>query len=92
MSSDNGREFRGPADRHPYELFLQFEDIEHRTIQVRKSQSNGFVERLHRCLLDEHFRVLGRSKFYESSAEMQSDLDAYLARTTPDDRIRASRD
>ena len=43
--SDNGREFCGRPDRHPYELFLQLEDIEHRTTQVRRPQSNGFVER-----------------------------------------------
>ena len=35
-------------------------------------------ERLHGTLLDEHFRVLGRTKFYESIQEMQTDLDAYL--------------
>ena len=29
--SDNGREFCGRPDRHPYELFLQFEEIDHRT-------------------------------------------------------------
>ena len=28
--SDNGREFCGREDRHPYELFLQLEDIEHK--------------------------------------------------------------
>jgi len=76
--SDNGREFCGREDRHPYELFLQLEEIEHRTTKVRRPQSNGFVERLHRTLLDEHFRVMGRKKFYESVAEMQQDLDAYL--------------
>ena len=36
------------ADRHPYELFLQLEEIEHRTSKVKRSQSNGFVERLRR--------------------------------------------
>ena len=76
--SDNGREFCGRPDRHPYELFLQIEEIEHRTTKVRRPQSNGFVERLHRTLLDEHFRIMGRKKFYESVAEMQADLDAYL--------------
>ena len=29
-------------------------------------------------MLDEHFRVMGRTKFYESLDEMQFDLDAYL--------------
>ena len=76
--SDNGREFCGREDRHPYELFLQLEGIEHRKTKVRRPQSNGFVERLHRTLLDEHFRVMGRKKFYESVEEMQKDLEAYL--------------
>jgi transposase InsO family protein len=77
--SDNGREYCGRPDRHPYELFLQLEEIEHRTTKVRRPQSNGFIERLHRTLLDEHFRVMGRTKFYESVDEMQTDLDEYLA-------------
>ena len=78
--SDNGREFCGRPDRHPYELFLLLEEIEHRTTKVRRPQSNGFVERLHRTLLDEHFRVMGRKKFYESIEAMQTDLDASLVR------------
>lgn len=78
--SDNGREYCGRPDRHPYELFLQLEEIEHRTTKVRRPQSNGFVERMHRTLLDEHFRIKGREKFYESVAEMQADLDAYLVK------------
>jgi transposase InsO family protein len=76
--SDNGREFCGRQDNHPYELFLQMEGIEHRTTKVRRPQSNGFVERLHRTLLDEHFRIMGRKKWYESIEEMQTDLDQYL--------------
>lgn len=76
--SDNGREFRGRKDRHPYELFLQLKEIEHRTTRVKRPRSNGFVERLHRALLDENFRVQGRKKWYETIKEMQADLDAYL--------------
>ncbi|MBC6488026.1 hypothetical protein A9Z50_02365 [Aeromonas hydrophila] len=48
-------------DHHPYELFLQLEGIEHRTTKVRRPQSNGFIERRHRTLLDEHFRIKGRT-------------------------------
>lgn len=76
--SDNGREYCGRPDRHPYELFLQLEGIEHRTTKVRRPQSNGFVERLHRTLLDEHFRIQGRQKWYDTVEEMQKDLDKYL--------------
>ena len=77
--SDNGREFCGRPDKHPYELFLQLEEIEHRTTKVRRPQSNGIVERLHRTLLDEHFRVEGRRTWFETVDEMQKSLDDYLA-------------
>lgn len=76
--SDNGREFCGRPDHHPYELFLQLEGIDHRRTKVRRPQSNGFIERLHRTLLDEHFRIQGRQKWYETVEEMQKDLDTYL--------------
>lgn len=76
--SDNGREYCGRPDQHPYEIFLQLEDIEHRTTKVRRPQSNGFIERFHRTLLDEHLRVKGRTTWYEAVDEMQKDLEAYL--------------
>ena len=69
--SDNGREFCGRPDRHPYELFLQLEGIEHRTTKINRPQTNGFVERLHRTILDEHFRIVGRKTWYESVDQMQ---------------------
>lgn len=77
--SDNGREFCGRPDRHPYELFLQLEEIEHRTTRVKRPQSNGIVERFHRTLLDEHFRVEGRKTWFETVEEMQVVLDEYIA-------------
>ena len=76
--SDNGREFCGRPDRHPYELFLQLEDIKHRTTKVKRPQSNGIVERFHRTLLDEHFRIEGRKTWFETIEEMQTVLDDYL--------------
>lgn len=76
--SGNGREFCGRRDQHPYELFLQREEIEHRATQVRRPQSNGFIEGFHRRLLDQHFRVKGRTTWYEAVEEMQAALDGYL--------------
>lgn len=76
--SDNGREFCGRPDQHPYELFLQLEEIEHRTTKVRRPQSNGIVERFHRTVLDEHFRVEGRRTWFETIDEMQIVLDEWL--------------
>ncbi|MCA3403942.1 MAG: transposase, partial [Roseomonas sp.] len=62
----------------PYELFLQLEDIAHRTTRVRRPQSNGILELFHRTLLDEHFRVEGRRTWFETIEEMQAVLDEYL--------------
>jgi transposase InsO family protein len=75
--TDNGREFCG-KDTHPYELYLELNDIEHRKTQVRRPQTNGFVERFNRTVLDEFFRIAFRKKLYESVEALQVDLDAWL--------------
>lgn len=75
--TDNGREFCG-KDTHPYELYLELNDIEHRRTQVRRPQTNGFVERFNRTVLDEFFRIAFRKKFYESVEALQVDLDTWL--------------
>lgn len=75
--TDNGREFCG-TENHPYELYLALNEIEHRRTQVRKPQTNGFVERFNRTVLDEFFRLAFRTKFYASVEELQQDLDEWL--------------
>jgi len=75
--TDNGREFCG-KDTHPYELYLELNDIEHRKTHVRRPQTNGFVERFNRTVLDEFFRIAFRTKLYETVEVLQLDLDAWL--------------
>lgn len=77
--TDNGREFCGRPEQHPYELLLAMEAIEHRTTKVRCPRTNGFVERMNRTLLDECFRIQGRTKWYTTPEEIQADLDTFLA-------------
>jgi len=77
--TDNGREFCGKPESHPYELTLSMEDIEHRRTRVRTPRTNGFVERMNRTLLDECFRVKGRQNWYLEIAEIQRDLDAFMS-------------
>jgi transposase InsO family protein len=76
--TDNGREFCGRPDSHAYELLLEIEGIEHRTTRVRSPKTNGFVERMNRTLLDECFRVSGRTTWYIEVEEIQRDLDRFL--------------
>ena len=75
--TDNGREFCG-RDDHPYELYLALNDIKHRCTQVRRPQTNGFVERFHRTVLDEFFRTAFRTTMYETVEALQTDLDTWL--------------
>jgi len=76
--TDNGRELCGKPESHPYELLSALEDIEHRNTKVRSPRTNGFVERMNRTLLDEHFRIKGREKWYTAIQEIQADLDELL--------------
>jgi transposase InsO family protein len=76
--TDNGREFCGIKEKHPYELLVAMEGIEHRTTKVRSPQTNGFVERMNRTLLDECFRVAGRTTWYENIEQIQADLDRFM--------------
>jgi len=39
---------------------------------------NGVVERFHKTALDEFYRVVFRKKIYQSIAELQADLDAWV--------------
>jgi transposase InsO family protein len=75
--TDNGTEFCG-TEAHPYELYLQLNDIEHRRTKVATPRTNGFVERFHRTALDEFFRTAFRTKFYDSVEALQKDLDEWL--------------
>ena len=44
---------------------------------------NGFIERLHRTLLEEHLHIKGGTIWYETIEEMQKEPDAYLETDKP---------
>jgi transposase InsO family protein len=75
--TDNGREFCG-TDAHPFELFLQLNDIHHRTTQVRRPQSNGFVERFIRTVKEEFIATAFRKKLFTSVEALQDDFDEWV--------------
>ncbi len=77
--TDNGREFCG-TERHPYELYLALNDIEHRKTRVRTPRTNGFVERFNGTVLEEFFRPAMHQKLFASVEALQADLDAWLHR------------
>ena len=42
-------------------------------------QVNGIVERFHKTMLDEFYRIAFRKRIYATIDELQTDLDAWLA-------------
>ena len=76
--TDRGTEFKGRPEHHEYELYLQIEGIEHSKTQIRRPQSNGICERLHRTMQEEFYAVAFRKKLYTNLADLQHDLDEWM--------------
>ena len=76
--TDRGTEYCGNLDRHPYELYLQLNDIEHRKTRVKSPQTNGICERFHQTVLNEFYRVAFRKKLYAELEALQEDLDEFI--------------
>ena len=76
--TDRGTEYCGQADRHPYELYLGIEDIDHTRTKTKSPQTNGICERFNKTLLNEFYRVAFRKRLYRTLAELQQDLDAFV--------------
>jgi len=78
MLTDRGTEYCGNPERHEYELYLAVEDVDHSRTKTKSPQTNGIVERFHKTVLDEFYRVAFRKRIYGSIAELQGDLDEWI--------------
>jgi len=76
--TDRGTEYCGTPDRHPYELYLAVEDIEHTRTKTKSPQTNGICERFNKTLLDEFYRVAFRKTLYRTLEQLQQDLDTFV--------------
>lgn len=76
--TDRGTEYCGAADRHPYELYLALEDIDHTRTRTKRPQTNGICERFNKTVLDEFYRVAFRKTYYTTLDQLQADLDRYI--------------
>jgi len=76
--TDRGTEYCGSPEHHEYELYLAVEDVDHSRTKTKSPQTNGIVERFHKTVLNEFYRVAFRKRIYSSIAELQVDLDAWI--------------
>ena len=76
--TDRGTEYCGNPERHEYELYLAVENIDHTRTKAKSPQTNGIVERFHKTMLNEFYRIAFRKKIYatiERAAEGPRCLD-----------------
>ncbi len=76
--TDNGTEYCGAQNAHPYQLFLHLNDVEHSTTRIKSPRTNGATEKLNQIILDEFYNVALRKKLYTSLEEIQTDLDVFM--------------
>jgi transposase InsO family protein len=88
--TDRGTEYCGNPEHHEYELYLAVEDVDHSRTKTKNPQTNGIVERFHKTVLDEFYRVAFRKRIYGSISELQGDLDAWI-RTYNEERPHQGR-
>lgn len=82
--TDRGTEYCGNPERHEYELYLAVENIDHSRTKTKSPQTNGIVERFHKTVLNEFYRLAFRRKIYRSIEELQADLDSWISEYNED--------
>jgi len=50
--TDRGTEYCGVPEKHPYEIFFQYHEIEHTKTRVRRPQSTWICESFHKTILN----------------------------------------
>src|SRR5437660_9558666 len=76
--TDRGTEYCGNPEHHEYELYLAVENIDHSRTKAKSPQTNGIVERYHKTMLNEFYRIAFRKKIYATISELQKDLDVWM--------------
>ena len=76
--TDRGTEYKGKIENHPYQLYLDLEDIDHTTTKAKSPQTNGICERFHRTVQEEFYSIIFRKKVFTSVEELQADLNEWI--------------
>jgi transposase InsO family protein len=66
------------------------ENIAQTRTKVKSPQTHGIVERFHKTLLNEFYRITFRQKIYTNLADLQADLDGWL-REYNEERVHQGR-
>ena len=76
--TDRGSEYKGKLENHPYQLYLDLEDIDHTKTKAKSPQTNGICERFHRTIQEEFYSIIFMKKVFNSVDELQLELDEWI--------------
>lgn len=76
--TDRGTEYCGKIENHPYQLYLDLEDIDHTRTKAKSPQTNGICERFHKTIQDEFYSIVFRKKVFTTLEELQKELDEWI--------------
>ena len=76
--TDRGTEYCGKLENHPYQLYLDLEDIDHTRTKAKSPQTNGICERFHRTIQEEFYAIVFRKKVFQSIEALQTELDVWI--------------
>ena len=77
--TDRGTEYCGKIENHPYQLYLDLEDIVHTRTKASHPQTNGICERFHRTIQDEFYAIVFRKQVFSSLDDLQKELDEWIS-------------
>lgn len=76
--TDRGTEYCGKLEKHPFQLYLDLENIDHTKTKAKSPQTNGICERFHRTIQDEFYAIIFRKKVFTSIEQLQLELDNWI--------------
>lgn len=76
--TDRGTEYCGKLEKHPFQLYLDLEDIDHTRTKAKSPQTNGICERFHRTVQEEFYAIVFRKKLFTSIEQLQDELDIWV--------------
>jgi transposase InsO family protein len=78
LLTDRGTEYCSKVENHPFQLYLDLEDIDHTRTKAKSPQTNGICERFHRTIQDEFYSIIFRKKVFTNIEDLQTELDQWI--------------
>lgn len=76
--TDRGTEYCGKIENHPFQLYLDLEDIDHTRTKAKSPQTNGICERFHRTMQEEFYSIIFRKKIFGDIEQLQKEVDLWV--------------